>query len=176
MNTKGHSRAVIAALLGALPGWDHRVAAPDDVLRILAYKGYVRSVEAPGNGRRWLLTPEGIAARTMFLDVKDRYERRQSGQAVALVYGVSNRTVLRWLDRMDVPARRNGTKLSDADRVRLAKAYRNGASFSQLAAEYAVSTFTVSNALRWAEEPIRAPGYPRPRYDARTGRLATAKA
>jgi hypothetical protein len=170
---QGHHRAVIHALINADPARSYRTRCLDDVQLALIRKGYARSERAVD---RYLcrLTPDGIAARDMFIDVRDRYPQGASGRTLGQDYGVTDRTVLRWLDRMDVPIRRNGTKLDDAQRAQIAAVYRDGTSVAQLATRYDVSTFTIRTALRHAGVMIRPPGYPTPLYGPYMGRRITA--
>lgn len=170
MITKGHSRSVIRTLVHASASTHRIPPCPADTLIVLVKKGYVRSHGGPRDDS-WYLTPDGHNTRRMLLDIQDRYQRGQSGMTLARRYGVCDRTVLRWLRHMDVPIRRNGTKLSDEQRAEIARRYtQEETSLAQLALSYGVTTFPIRTALLRQGVSLRPFRPNRPRYDTYTGR------
>lgn len=108
------------------------------------------------------LTPRGTAARSMLIDIAARYRAGSTALRIAAPYGISERTVLRWLRVMGVSIRGHGGRLTEEQRQEIARRYpaEPKSSLASLAHHYGVSPRGIAYTLARANVPRRPGGYP----------------
>ncbi|MFF7198308.1 hypothetical protein ACFZAM_31950 [Streptomyces sp. NPDC008079] len=112
IRVKGLSRAVIQALTAASPSDGYRVAVTrnESTYEILTAKGFISPPPA-STVRSVSLTAKGCTYRLMLLDIAARYRNGNSASSISRIYGVSDKTVQRYLICMDVPIRKRASTL-----------------------------------------------------------------